>query len=43
MAVTQQEINYVAGRKRYTRPQGIAFAEADNQSTSGLIPAGHEI
>jgi hypothetical protein len=43
MTATQQEINYIAGRKKYTRPQGIAFAEAYNQSTSGLIPAGFEV
>jgi len=43
MTATPQEINYVAGRKKYARPQGIAFTEAYNQSDSGLIPAGFEV
>ena len=43
MTATPQEINYVAGRKKYARPQGIAFTEAYNESDSGLIPAGFEV
>lgn len=44
MAVTQQEINYVAGRKKYTRPQAVAFTESYGESDTGLlIPNGFEI
>jgi len=44
MAATQQEINYIAGRKKYARPQGVVFTEEYNETASGLlVPAGFEV
>ena len=43
MVATQTELDYATGRKRYARPQGVAFAETYDVSESGIIvPTGYE-
>lgn len=43
MVATQQQVDYISGRKRYTRPQGVLFTESYDVSESGLlVPTGSE-
>ena len=43
MVATEQQLDYISGRKKYARPQAIAFAEGYDSSESGiLVPTGYE-
>lgn len=43
MVATDTQLAYASGRKKYTRPQGVAFAETYDTSVSGvLVPTGYE-
>jgi hypothetical protein len=44
MVATQQQLDYADGRRKYSRPQAVAFAETYEESDSGiLVPSGFEI
>jgi hypothetical protein len=43
MVATEQQLNYISSRKKYARPQAIAFTEGYDSSESGiLVPTGYE-
>lgn len=43
MVATETQLQYASARKKYTRPQGVAFAETYDTSASGIIvPTGFE-
>ena len=44
MTATSQQVQYISGRQKYSRPQGLVFAEAYDVSDTGLIvPTGYEM